>query len=178
MRSRGLNLSIQVERCEHRSAEAAQRLFLARVTAALRAASRRLRVVAALRPAARRFRVIAAFWPGVSVTLGLAFMICPFPLNGTKSRAKLIELGLARVVRTGDSTHVIYRLATVRDNWAAPCIFSPLAWKAAALAIDDTTGVAWLLPCDRREPQDIADELTREAHSVFGRYNLEDLSRS
>jgi hypothetical protein len=103
-RSRGLKLSIQVGRCEDRGAEAAQRLFLARVTAALRAASRRLRVVAALRPAARRFRVIAAFWPGVSVTLGLAFMISPFPLNGRKSRAKLIELGFAHAVRTGDST--------------------------------------------------------------------------
>ena len=82
----------------------AQRLFLARVTAALRAASRRLRVVAALRPAARRFRVIAAFWPGVSVTLGLAFIgglafiDLPF-LSTAVSCAKLIEIGFARIVR-------------------------------------------------------------------------------
>jgi hypothetical protein len=32
--------------------------------------------------------------------------------------------------------------------------------------------VGWVLPCDRGEPQDIADELTREANSVFGHYNL------
>jgi hypothetical protein len=50
---------------------------MARVNAALRAVSRRLRVVAALRPAARRFRVNAPFWPGVSVALGLAFMVSP-----------------------------------------------------------------------------------------------------
>ena len=85
----------------------AQRLFLARVTAALRAASRRLRVVAALRPAARRFRVIAPFWPGVSVTLGLAFIGFPF-LSTAGSCAKLIELGFASIVRP--ATHAIYSL--------------------------------------------------------------------
>lgn len=57
-----------------RDTPGAQRLFLARVNAALRADSRRLRVAAPLRAAARRFRVIAAFWPGVSLALGLAFM--------------------------------------------------------------------------------------------------------
>lgn len=66
--------------CRHAGARSrgrrrAQRLFLARVNAALRADSRRLRVVAALRPAARRFRVNAAFWPGVSVAFGLVFMV-------------------------------------------------------------------------------------------------------
>jgi hypothetical protein len=53
----------------------AQRLFLARVAAALRAVSRRLRVVAALRAAARFFRVNAPFWPGVSVASGLVCMV-------------------------------------------------------------------------------------------------------
>ena len=57
-----------------RDTPGAQRFFLARVNAALRADSRRLRVAAPLRAAARRFRVIAAFWPGVSLALGLAFM--------------------------------------------------------------------------------------------------------
>jgi len=52
-----------------------QRLFLARVVAALRADSRRLRVAAALRPAARRLRVNAPCWAGVSLALGFAFMV-------------------------------------------------------------------------------------------------------
>jgi hypothetical protein len=98
----------------------AQRLFLARVTAALRAASRRLRVVAALRPAARRFRVIAAFWPGVSVTLGLAFMVSPFS-QWREVSCQADRAWLRPHRATGDSTkHAIYRLATVCDNWAAP----------------------------------------------------------
>lgn len=115
-----------LRRSDDRSAEAgAQRLFLARVTAALRAASRRLRVVAALRPAARRFRVIAAFWPDVSVTLGLVAMVS-LSLNGGKSRAKLIELSFVRMVRPATQRQpAIYRLATVCHNWAAPFIFSP-----------------------------------------------------
>jgi len=70
----------------------AQRLFLARVNAALRAVSRRLRVVAALRPAARRFRVNAAFWPGVSVALGLVFMNgFPFFLSGQKKPDRCVR---------------------------------------------------------------------------------------
>ena len=101
-----------------------QRLFLARVTAALRAASRRLRVVAAFRAAARRFRVIAPFWAGESVTLGLAFMVF-LPLNGG-FRAKVIEAWL-RLVATGDSRLALRLQAChIYDNLAARRIFSPL----------------------------------------------------
>ena len=50
----------------------------------------------------------------------------PFSLNGGKlCQANRNRLRPHRA--TGDSTkHAIYRLATVCDNWAAPCIFSPL----------------------------------------------------
>ena len=103
-----------------------QRLFLARVAAALRAASRRLRVAAAFRPAARRFRVIAAFWPGVSLTLGLAFIVSP-SLNGRKARTKLIELGFVRIVPPANQRQpAIYAHAIVCVNWATPYIFYPL----------------------------------------------------
>jgi len=60
----------------------AQRFFLARVKAALRADARRLRVTAPLRAAARRFRVTAAFWAGDSLGFGLAFMgSLPLPIK-------------------------------------------------------------------------------------------------
>ena len=88
----------RMEFSERTGRSSAQRLFLARVTAALRAASRRFRVVAALRPAARRFRVNAPFWPGVSVTLGFVFMVS-LSLNGEEPRAKLIEVDVVRMVR-------------------------------------------------------------------------------
>jgi hypothetical protein len=113
---RSLAVSLDEKLAASRDAARPQRLFLARVTAALRAASRRLRVVAALRPAARRFRVIAPFWPGVSVTLGLAFMVS-LPLNGGEFRAKMIELGFGRMVRPATQRQpAIYRLATVCHN--------------------------------------------------------------
>ena len=109
----------RMEFSERTGRRSAQRLFLARVTAALRAASRRFRVVAALRPAARRFRVNAPFWPGVSVTLGFVFMVS-LSLNGGEPRAKLIEVDVVRMVRPATQLQpAIYRLATVFDNWAA-----------------------------------------------------------
>jgi len=69
-----------------------QRFFLARVNAALRADSRRLRVAAALRPAARRFRVNAPCWAGVSLALGFAlrFAFMVFLLSEVTARSRIM----------------------------------------------------------------------------------------
>ena len=92
----------------------AQRLFLARVNAALRAVSRRLRVVAALRPAARRFRVNAPFWPGVSLALDLAFIWFPFLSERSEDNASWPD----RYVRHLAFPHRVEKEGSGKRNYA------------------------------------------------------------